>query len=57
MEELLVVLRQIREELANINCALTDNTNVKKEILEENKANTQAVGKIIELTLRPVFNH
>jgi len=56
MEELLVVLRQIREELNGINFALRDNTDVRKEILAESMANARAMAKILEVTLSPVVS-
>ncbi len=56
MEELLVVLRQIREELSGINSALRDNTDVRKEVLAESMANARAMAKILEVTLSPVVS-
>lgn len=57
MEELLVVLRQIREELSAINCALRDNIDLRKETLAESMANARVMAKIMEVTLKPVVSN
>lgn len=57
MEELLVVLRQIREELSAINCALRDNVDLRKETLAESMANARVMAKIMEVTLKPVVSN
>lgn len=49
MSELEVVLRQIQDELNNINRTL------RSEALEDVKDNALAMAKILELTLKPVL--
>lgn len=49
MNELEFILRQIQDELNNINRTL------RSQALEEAKDNPIAMAKILELTLKPVF--